>query len=446
MEITRGKNNGQEYVTSFRLPPGAWIRGYYLVIEGERVNGLLTDKRAATWVYRQIVSRRRDPGIMYYTEEGKVALRVFPFAKGETRTTGFEVIHRSPASFEMDGREVRLEGRESLEGAQTHEMGNVVLVTAEEKARLDKVTRTPYYHFILDMSAASSRKTENFITRMKTVLDSDPLGLGPRAGHRFTLASHMTRQHDVESGWEERVREFRAVGGFNLDRALKQAMMRNHLSKEKRQPVFAVVSDALDKAVFPSAMNGFETVYPEGGPYFAVNLEGGLEAGLLERVPARTKLPYTAPGVLAWPEAENPRAYLPDNGMASVVLLGGPDELSEAGDAWQRGLALHGGWLDTKLRPKELGKKRHDIVKGSLKAHIMTPYTSFISLENEAQRRALLRKQQEILSSDNVRDLGEEQEMSEPPLWLLLLIMTLILALFMRRRKTRIKGNRMNRA
>ena len=52
----------------------------------------------------------------------------------------------------------------------------------------------------------------------------------------------------------------------------------------------------------------------------------------------------------------------------------------------------------------------------------MTPLTSYIIVETQAQRKMLQKKQNEILKGKRSFDTGEPlQRMSEPPIWLVIL-------------------------
>jgi hypothetical protein len=66
--------------------------------------GILAEKKTAKWVYRNIVNESivKDPGLLYFSDENKVELHVYPFAPNELRTTGFQLIHREPISFQSE--------------------------------------------------------------------------------------------------------------------------------------------------------------------------------------------------------------------------------------------------------------------------------------------------------------------------------------------------------
>ena len=75
----------------------------------------------------------------------------------------------------------------------------------------------------------------------------------------------------------------------------------------------------------------------------------------------------------------------------------------------------------TYLGLKYVDKHRH-------KSKIMTPVTSYLVVENEAQKAMLKKKQEQALSGNKSLDLGEDtQRMSEPGLWILIILFGIIL-------------------
>jgi hypothetical protein len=79
------------------------------------------------------------------------------------------------------------------------------------------------------------------------------------------------------------------------------------------------------------------------------------------------------------------------------------------------------------LHPECSGKEWNNLVKYSFKAKIMTPVTSYLVVENEAQKEMLKKKQEEVLSGKQSLDLSEDAvRMSEPELLLLVVLVILI--------------------
>ena len=71
-----------------------------------------------------------------------------------------------------------------------------------------------------------------------------------------------------------------------------------------------------------------------------------------------------------------------------------------------------------------------EIFKKSLQTGILTPYTSFIALENEDQKKALLKKQKEQLAKQ-IRNQNNGEEiisMSEPDDWIWLVFILIFIS------------------
>lgn len=84
--MTRGWNDQQEAVYTFRLPEGAVITSLSLWIEGREEKGILTSKGKADTAYRTIVGyERRDPSVVHWQEGNTVSVRVFPVVAGQSR-------------------------------------------------------------------------------------------------------------------------------------------------------------------------------------------------------------------------------------------------------------------------------------------------------------------------------------------------------------------------
>jgi hypothetical protein len=70
----------------------------------------------------------------------------------------------------------------------------------------------------------------------------------------------------------------------------------------------------------------------------------------------------------------------------------------------------------------------------------MTPVTSYLVVENEAQKAILKKKQEQVLSGNKSLDLGEDaQRMSEPNMIIVFVLFGLTL-LYIERRKRKLKN------
>jgi hypothetical protein len=79
-------------------------------------------------------------------------------------------------------------------------------------------------------------------------------------------------------------------------------------------------------------------------------------------------------------------------------------------------LLLHGYGLAQALHPETTDAERVPAIRASFHAGIMTPFTSYLALENEAQKAALRRKQDQTLAGNAALDAGEEAPPTAVPI------------------------------
>ena len=84
---------------------------------------------------------------------------------------------------------------------------------------------------------------------------------------------------------------------------------------------------------------------------------------------------------------------------------------------WKTGLYLEGQRRFEILHPEYGNNHWLQMIRNSFKSHIMTPYTSYIVVENDAQKAMLYKKQKEVLSGNKNLDLEEVVNMTEPSIW-----------------------------
>lgn len=427
-ELTNQAERQSEYATSFLLPPGSWITDYYLYVGDKQKFGILADKRAATWVYQQIVSERRDPGILHYLSGNKIAFKVFPFGAGELRKTGFELIHREPVQLVVDGQHLNLADSSSGAADNTElilQDGSAAYIPSKLKERLPLVNRKPYYHFIVDFSHAGPGTPEEKFARIQVLLDKNLLD---PSGAVITAANYRTKTVELKEDWKEELKKLPREGGFFLEHAIKKALVDNYRSGASRYPIVVVVSDHLARAVMSDDFAEMKFAFPETDSYYELNAKGQLYShSLTERdkaVTAPITVGFPEKSVRAWPEAGKPLAYLPDDPEASLVLLkeGQFLAIGKGGESlWEKGLYIHSNYRNMVLNPNKYGELNLRIIEDSFRTRVMTPLTSYIVVENKAQEKALLEKQKQLLSTKKQLDLGGATQMSEPALWMLLL-------------------------
>lgn len=435
-EITNKSENDwfAEYATTINLPNGCWISDYYLFVEDKKEMGILAEKKSAMWVFSQIRNENKDPGILYYLTGNKIAFRVFPFNKNETRRTGIEFIHKEPVKLDIDGQLVELgsfkDEWEVILSSKHHK--NVVYVSSKEKSLLPVIQRKPYFHFIVDVSKGKEEYKDDYIKRIEGLLN---MNLISQENAKVSFTNTYTSTFLLNNDWKGKLNNENFEGGFYLERAIKENLLSSY--NETSYPVFIILTDNIYNAILEKDFADLKFTFPENDLFYTLNTTGELKAHSLISKPKATlhdtiDLAFDH-SVLAYPNIQNPIAYLPRNNQPDIILIDGNFPITDSDikeKNWNTALHLQGKWLSQVLHPETSNKEWFNLVKYSFLSKIMTPYTSYIVVENEAQKAILKRKQEQVLSSNKSYDLGEDtQRMSEPNLVLLLIILIIIYGL-----------------
>ncbi len=420
-----------EYATTFSLPESAYISDYYLMIEGRREHGILAEKKAAMWVYQQITSRRRDPGILYYLTGNKIAFRVFPFNDKEKRQTGIEIIHKYPFTLQIDNQEVLLGDNNHFPISESLDLVDkqATFISAAAKNELSKMERTPYYHFLVDCSKYEEKQIDSYIKQIEKWLKKQLISPD---NAKITAVNYYTETFDITDNWQEKLKNINFKGGFFLEKALIENLVEQYVNPSPNYPIFVAVSDSISKALFTkSNLANFQMTFPENDSFYVLNTEGQLNLHSLTKRPLNpiqkdlSTLASQHP-VCLYTDSEGKQYYLPDNNMGSFIFselkkpISSTTKLSD--NQWISALELNALWKQKILYPDGNNGQWLSLVKNSFAQHIMTPVTSFIAVENEAQKAALAAKQEQVLNAKETFDAGEINRMTAPPIWLILLL------------------------
>jgi hypothetical protein len=404
----------EEYATELKLPPGCWISDYYLYIDSVKEHGLLVEKGAAMWIYQQIVHvSRRDPGLLFYLTGNRVAFRAFPFAPGQTRQTGIQFLHKEPVTLEIGGRHIALGDATKQPMPPIEKYGDAtVYIPAAQKKNLEKVKRTPYYHFVVDVSIGQQRRREEYSKRIEKELNSNRLG---KANAKVSFVNSNSNTYAVSDGLRAQYDQQQFEGGFYLERAIKAILTNAVLQPANTYPVIVVVADTMEGAIIENDFADLQFTYPEGHLFYRLNTEGKLEAHTLwynpihayETVDSIKAEPY----VLAYPDKTKPVAFLCDNDLPDVIVTGDvkePDVSKMEAKNWNAALGVQGDWQMQVLHPAVNEERWKNAVAASFATQVMSPVTSYIVVENEMQKEVLKRKQEEILKAKKA--LGEQEK------------------------------------
>lgn len=434
LEITNKSGNTwfSEYATTINLPEGCWISDYYLYVGDVKEPGILAEKKSAMWIFSQIRNENRDPGILYYLTGNKVAFRVFPFAKDEVRKTGIEFLHKEPITLNIDNNIIELGNIEETiyEKIETE---SIAYVSVQQKQKLNSVKLKPYFHFLVDASKNQSRNSTDFIKRIEQVIEANqPLSENAKISFVNSYVTTTTLDKDWKGDYKNQTFE----GGYYLDRAIRTTLFNAYQDKSKTYPVIVVVTDSIQNAVLDKDFADLKFTFPENDLFFNLDKKGNLIEHSLTENPIK-ELPEIlrecmfCETVLEYKLTDNSVAYLANNNQPSIILRKDIFEISETEikeKNWQSALTMQGQWTSQILHPEISDKEWLNMVKYSFISKVMTPVTSYLVVENEAQKAMLKKKQEQALSGNKSLDLGEDtQRMSEPSLILLTILLGLVI-------------------
>jgi hypothetical protein len=448
LEITNKNRNNRfaEYATTIDLPEGCWISDYYLYVDSTKKAGILAEKKSAMWIFSQIRNTGRDPGILHYLTGNKVAFRVFPFAEAEVRKTGIEFLHKEPVTLRIDDKTVALGNKEET---VYENIGNenVIYISSQQKQSLKKVKRKPYVHFLVDVSKNKEKYVDDFTKRIEKFLENNTEYL---ENVKISYVNSYVKSSPLNNDWKQTYQSQTFEGGFYLDRAIRTAFFDAY--KNKQYPVIVVVTDSIQNAILNKNFSDFKFAFPESNYFFNLGNNERLYTHSLIGNPSQNisqviivptyeefmenitsaMLHHTFDqSVLEYKLSDGTVAYLPDNDQPSIILKKdifdiNPQEIKEKN--WQSALIIQAKQMSQILHPETADKAWQNMVKYSFLSKIMTPATSYLVVENEAQKAMLKAKQEESLSGKQYLDLGEDtQSMSEPSWWILAVLFYIVL-------------------
>ncbi|MCI1189168.1 MSEP-CTERM sorting domain-containing protein [Hymenobacter sp. DH14] len=413
----------REYSTAIWLPEGCWVGDYTLTIGNRQEHGILAEKKAATWVFAQILSENssRDPGLLAYRGPHEIAVRVYPVSAAEARHTSIQFLHKEPIALTVDGRTLAL--GDSADAALvtapiTVPGSGVAYVSGVAKQQLPLVQRRPYYHFLLDVSASQADPANAFRERLAGQL-ARPLPNGAPA--RFSLVNAATTPVPAGNDWAAAVGKT-GTGGFYLGGAIRRVLFEAQEHPGATYPVLVVVTDDFNNAVLDADFENFQSAYPESDVFYVLGADGQLVPHSLRHAarqplssasPAGLPAPGASTPVRAWPDAAHPRVYLPATPEPAVVVTGRPTVPTAEAPApsrWLAGLLLRGYGQWQSFHPEITDRERVPFIQASFRAGILTPFTSFLALENDAQKAALHRKQEQTLAANASLDTVENDQ------------------------------------
>lgn len=430
LELTNQSNNRlSEFTTHFNLPTGAWVSDYYLYVGDKKEMGILSEKKSAMWIYSQITAGSRDPGILFYRPDNQIAFRVFPFDSLEVRKTGIEIIHQEPFTFNILDQSVVLGDSIYSDKRRTKLVNdNVIYISSKEKKNLKTISRKPYFHFVIDVSQPD--QLNSYKKRMQTILNN-PAYHNLIQNSKVSFVNHQVKTFDMNANWNDYIEQLDSNEGFFLERAFDKIYFNAYKTQSETYPIITIITDNINQAILSNEISKWDFANPENALFFNTTPKGDLIPH--KQTAYNPKEPISSihgmafkNQVLEYKMPNNTMRYISTQSSPSMVLKEDIFDLNSASileKDWNSGLLLSGKMRSQILHPEQSNSEWFQLVKNSFKSKIMTPYTSYLVVENEAQKAMLKRKQNQYLNSNKSLDIGEETlQMSEPNLYLLLLL------------------------
>jgi len=437
-ESTTGLRNA-EYATTITLPVAAWISDYYLYVGDRKEMGILAEKKAAKWIFSQIRNVNRDPGILYYLTGNKVAFKVFPFLEKEVRRTGIELIHKEPIAFQIDDKTVQLGTADDVQNTST-ETDTYAYISYSDKKNLKRVVRTPYLHFVIDGSEISNQSANELLEHVSAFAKAESEFIKDA---KVSIVSSRVDTYDYEGDWQQAFLESKKDEGFFLDRAIKSILLENYGRHTETVPVIVVITKDMDSAIVFKDFSDYSFTFPESEYFYhytgeVLNAHSLLDTPKFAITEDTTLKGFNSCYQYTWKDGQHD--YIAINYDSALILKDKEPTITETSlrtDNWEDAVLLHSQWQRHLVHPEQTNRDWVRMVRNSFRTSVMTPVTSYIALENEAQKAMLKKKQEQLLSGNPSLDAGEDvPEMTEPSTWILLLLFGGFLWVRYKRRKT----------
>jgi hypothetical protein len=306
---------------------------------------------------------------------------------------------------------------------------NVEYISSKQKKTLKVVRRKPYFHFLVAISDTKDKQIADFTKRIEQVMAAHTT-LAKNA--KISFVNSYVNTISMTDEWQKIYKNQYFEGGFFLYRGIQKTLYDSYQTHGDSYPVMVVVADSLQEAVLEENFADMKMTFPESDLFFELGqnnqlMPHSLVSNIRDTLETNPKYVFEQP-VLEY-KIGNKKHYLSNDNQPAVVLKN--DQFSIFSETikeknWQSALTMEGQWKAQILHPETSSRAWLNLVKYSFISKIMTPVTSYLVVENEAQKAMLKKKQEQVLASNKSLDLGEEtQRMSEPNFALLLILLGL---------------------
>ncbi len=444
LSMTNRGEGDAEFLSAVNVPDGVAVSGYWLDVEGERVEGRIFDRKTALWVFHMIRDRtRRDPGMIHFVGDDLMELRVFPFSAGQTRTCGLKLLYPRglAVSVQIGDRTVTCS-----EGAGTGlvEAGPGLLVPPG--SALPSVSRARYLHILVDVSKEATDFLPDVEAQIRDLLSRAPEVQGLRidlVNHASTpVSDKLLDAASWPAALKEAMQATRPTSGFWPQRAINHAVYQHQHSKDNLMLAPSIVILSGKPVTWRE-----KDFLPEHAPDITVDTydtyrsRGALAVVVLRRG-----------GQMAWLDPERGGfAVIDDDGPVEAYDPASATWLPVAPDVHLLPDSRYARWAGLRVlentmasQPAAADPLRTQALEISRENNVLSRHTAFIVVENSAQWKMMERKEKDSLKANQALEFDEFQEKHvtpEPSTWLMIALLLPFAAYRWRRsRRTPVPG------
>ncbi|QQS07376.1 MAG: MSEP-CTERM sorting domain-containing protein [Fibrobacterota bacterium] len=433
-------SRSREYEAKLGVPRDVFVDDYTLDVGDSVHQGVLAERRTATWVYNQITSTNRDPGLLRYVEGSTdLELRVFPFASGEKRRTSIRFLHERPVKIWIGRTQVELGGEDRSRIREFPGLGMVVPEPA--LSSLPRRQPTVRYHFVLDASGAAKQASASLAASLEVFLKRSGM---TDASYRIHTMNVRGTSLPAGSDWSKIYLAGRFEGGYFFERALKHLLVDNFRRGSDTIPVVVAVTDQTQFVFLKNDLDQFGVASPGLQAFFRLDRTGALtrrDFASDSREQVAERIFVDSVGVL---KDGKGRTHLVSLHAGSVLLPFADTGDVPSADAkitpWEHAAAIALKEARLALLCERGDATWKEILKEAFAHGILSRSTAYLAMETATQENMLRAKQQEVLRGDRNMDIDRQEtqqtRMSEPGLWILVPVLGLIW--FQRRRRNRL--------